>query len=314
MFRVFRGERVLLTPIVGPLERLTYRAIGANPSRGQDWRAYAKSVLIFSTAGFLLLYLILRTQGIHPFNPADFDSGTWDVSFNTATSFVSNTNWQFYAGEGTLSYFSQMAGLTVQNFLSAATGIAVCIAVIRGFAARGTGDLGNFWQDLVRTLLYILVPASFLIALVFVSQGAIQTLSEYVTYSTVTGGEQTLALGPVASQEAIKILGTNGGGFFNVNSAMPFENPSGLTNFLQMLMILSIPAGLTATFGRMVGNRRQGWAIYARHVHAVHRRRGGGVHRRDQRHAGPARGRRGRRATSRARRCASARPRARCTR
>ena len=263
MFRVFRGERVLLTPIVGPIERLTYHAIGATPGRGQDWRAYAKSVLIFSTAGFLLLYLILRTQGIHPFNPAGYDSGTWDLSFNTASSFVSNTNWQFYAGEGTLSYFTQMAGLTVQNFLSAATGIAVCIAVIRGFAARGAGDLGNFWQDLVRTLLYILVPASFLIALVFVSQGAIQTLSEYATYSTVTGGEQTLALGPVASQEAIKILGTNGGGFFNVNSAMPFENPSGLTNFLQMLMILSIPAGLTATFGRMVGNRRQGWAIYA---------------------------------------------------
>ena len=156
-----------------------------------------------------------------------------------------------------------MTGLAVQNFLSAATGIAVCIAVIRGFASRGASDLGNFWQDLVRTLFYILVPASFLIALIFVSQGAIQTLSEYVTYPTVTGGEQTLALGPVASQESIKILGTNGGGFFNVNSSMPFENPSGLTNFLQMLMILSIPAGLTATFGRMVGNRRQGWAIYA---------------------------------------------------
>jgi len=262
MFRVFRGERVLLTPIVGPLERLIYRAIGANPGRRQDWRAYAKSALIFNAAGFALLYLILRTQGIHPFNPADFDSGSWDVSFNTSASFVSNTNWQFYAGEGTLSYFSQMTGLAVQNFLSAATGIAVCIAVIRGFASRGTGEIGNFWQDLIRALLYILLPASFLIALVFVSQGAIQTLSEYVTYSTVTGGEQTLALGPVASQESIKILGTNGGGFFNVNSAMPFENPSGLTNFLQMLMILSIPAGLTATFGRMVGNRRQGWAIY----------------------------------------------------
>ncbi len=262
MYRVFRGERVLLTPIAGPLERLTYRAIGANPNRGQDWRAYAKSVLVFSAAGFLLLYLILRTQGIHPFNPADFDSGSWDVSFNTATSFVSNTNWQYYAGEGTLSYFSQMAGLAVQNFISAGVGIAVCIAMIRGFASRGGSDLGNFWQDLVRTLFYILVPASFVIALIFVSQGAIQTLSDYVTYSTVTGGEQTLALGPVASQESIKILGTNGGGFFNVNSSMPFENPSGLTNFLQMLMILSIPAGLTATFGRMVGNRRQGWAIY----------------------------------------------------
>ncbi len=262
MYRVFRGDPVLLTPVLGPIERLTYRAIGAKPHRAQDWRVYAKSVLIFSALGFGLLYLILRTQGIHPFNPADYDSGTWDVSFNTATSFVSNTNWQYYAGEGTLSYFSQMAGLTVQNFLSAATGIAVCIAVIRGFASRGTSEIGNFWQDLVRTLLYVLLPLSFVAALIFVSQGAIQTLSEYATYPTVTGGEQTLALGPVASQEAIKILGTNGGGFFNVNSAMPFENPSGLTNFLQMLMILSIPAGLTATFGRMVGNRRQGWAIY----------------------------------------------------
>ena len=176
---------------------------------------------------------------------------------------MSNTNWQFYGGEGTLSYLSQMAGLAVQNFLSAAVGIAVCVAVIRGFAARSGRSLGNFWQDLVRGLLYVLLPASFLLALFFVSQGAIQTLGDYAGYATVAGGHQTLALGPVASQEAIKLLGTNGGGFFNVNSAYPFENPSALANFVQMLAILVIPAGLTATFGRWVGNRRQGWAIYA---------------------------------------------------
>ena len=262
MFRVFRGERVLLTPVLGPLERLTYRAIRTNPERGQDWRAYAKSALVFSALFWLALYLILRTQGIHPFNPEGYDSGTWDVTFNTTSSFISNTNWQFYAGEGTLSYFSQMTGLAVQNFVSAAVGIAVCIAVIRGFASRSASQLGNFWQDTVRALLYVLLPISFVVALVYVSQGAIQTLGDYVTYDTVTGGEQTLALGPVASQEAIKLLGTNGGGFFNVNSSMPFENPSGLSNFVQMLTILLIPAGLTSTFGRMVGNRRQGWAIY----------------------------------------------------
>ena len=259
MYRVFKGEPMALTRVLGPVERLLYRALATNPDRPQDWKAYAKSALVFSVISWLALYLILRTQGLHPLNPEDYGPGPWDLSFNTASSFVSNTNWQFYGGEGTLSYFSQMAGLAVQNFLSAAVGIAVCVAVIRGFAARSGGSLGNFWQDLIRGLLYVLLPASFLLALFFVSQGAIQSLGGYVE----AGAGQTLAMGPVASQEAIKLLGTNGGGFFSVNSAFPFENPSALSNFAQMLAILIIPAGLTATFGRWVGNRRQGWAIYA---------------------------------------------------
>ena len=263
LYRVFSGETVVLQRVLGTVERLTYRALATNPGRGQDWKAYARSALVFSLFSWLGLYLILRTQGSHPWNPEGYGAGPWDLSFNTASSFVSNTNWQYYGGEGTLSYFSQMAGLAVQNFVSAAVGIAVCVAVIRGFAARSGRELGNFWQDLVRCLLYVLVPASFLLALVFLSQGAAQSLGDYVSYTTLTGANQTIALGPVASQETIKLLGTNGGGFFNVNSAFPFENPSGLVNFLQMLMILAIPAALTSTFGRWVGNRRQGWAIYA---------------------------------------------------
>jgi potassium-transporting ATPase potassium-binding subunit len=222
-----------------------------------------RALLVFSALCWLALYLILRTQGIHPFNPEGFDSGPWDLSFNTASSFVTNTNWQFYGGEATLSYFSQMAGLGVQNFVSAAVGMAVLVAVIRGFVSRGAKELGNFWQDLVRSLLYILLPLSLLGALVLVSQGVIQTLSGSVSYATLAGGEQTLALGPAASQIAIKQLGTNGGGFFNVNSAMPFENPTQLSSFVELVSILLIPAALTATFGRMVGNRRQGWALYA---------------------------------------------------
>ena len=253
MARVYRGEFTLLAPV----ERLVFGALRVNPAASQDWKGYARSVLVFSGLFWIFLYAVLRTQGIHPFNPEDLGSGTWDVSFNTASSFVSNTNWQYYAGETTLSYFSQMAGLAVQNFISAAVGISVAIAVIRGFATRSGTSLGNFWQDLTRTLLYVLLPISFVGALFLVSQGVIQSLGPYTEV-----GEQTLALGPVASQEAIKMLGTNGGGFFNVNSAMPFENPSGLTNFVEMLLILSIPAGLTATFGRFVGNRRQGWALY----------------------------------------------------
>jgi potassium-transporting ATPase potassium-binding subunit len=263
MARVYTGEPVLLSRVLAPIERLSYRAMRVDSGLEQDWRAYARTTLVFSVVSFLGLYLILRTQGIHPFNPEDFHSAPWDVTFNTTTSFVTNTNWQFYAGETTLSYFSQMAGLAVQNFLSAAVGMAVLAAVIRGFASRGVAQLGNFWRDLVRTLLYILLPISFVGALVLVSQGVIQSLSGYVTYATLHGGEQTLALGPAASQIAIKQLGTNGGGFFNVNSAMPFENPTGLSNFVEVLFILLIPAALTATFGRMVGNRRQGWALYA---------------------------------------------------
>jgi K+-transporting ATPase ATPase A chain len=263
MTRVYRGERVLLTPVLGPLERLLYRFIRTNPEAAQNWKSYALSALVFSALFWLALYLILRTQGIHPWNPEGFGSAPWDVSFNTTSSFVTNTNWQYYGGETTMSYFSQMAGLAVQNFVSAAVGIAVCVAVIRGFAARSASSLGNFWQDLTRTLLYVLLPIAFVGALFLVSQGAIQNLSPYETFGTLAGGEQTLALGPVASQEVIKMLGTNGGGFFNVNSSMPFENPSGITNFFEMLLILLIPAALTSVFGRFVGNRRQGWAIYS---------------------------------------------------
>jgi potassium-transporting ATPase potassium-binding subunit len=256
MARVFRGERTFLDPVAAPMERFTYRLLRIDPARGQDWKVYARSVILFSLAGWLLLFVILRTQTLHPFNPEDFHSGTWDLSFNTASSFVTNTNWQYYGGETTLSYFSQMAGLTVQNFVSAATGIAVAIALIRGIIARrsATPTLGNFWQDLVRATFYVLLPISIIGAVLLVSQGVLQTLG-----GTVSG----LARGPVASQEAIKELGTNGGGFFNVNSASPFENPTGLSNLIELFLILCIPASLTYTYGRMVGSRRQGWAIFA---------------------------------------------------
>jgi K+-transporting ATPase ATPase A chain len=263
MARVYRNERVFLTPVLGPVERLTYRLLRVNPAVEQDWKSYARSTLVFSVLFWLALYLILRTQSIHPFNPEGFDSAPWDVTFNTTSSFITNTNWQFYGGETTLSYFSQMAGLAVQNFVSAAVGMAVLAAVIRGFASRGGANLGNFWQDLTRTLFYILLPLSFVGALVLVSQGVIQTLSGYVSYTTVQGLDQTLALGPAASQIVIKQLGTNGGGFFNVNSSMPFENATPFANFVEVLFILLIPAALTYTFGRMIGNRRQGWALYA---------------------------------------------------
>jgi potassium-transporting ATPase potassium-binding subunit len=261
--RVFRGEPVFLSPVVGPVERLAYRVMRVRPEEGQDWKAYARSIVVFSLLSWLGLYLLLRTQSIQPLNPEGFGSGPWNLSFNTASSFVTNTNWQYYGGETTLSYFVQMVGLTVQNFVSAAVGIAALAAVIRGFAARSGATLGNFWSDLVRINLYVLLPISFVAALVLVSQGVIQTFDGSQTFQTLAGGTQTLALGPVASQEAIKELGTNGGGFFNVNSAMPFENPGGLTNMAELLLILIIPAGLTYTFGRMVGNRRQGWALYA---------------------------------------------------
>jgi K+-transporting ATPase ATPase A chain len=263
MARVYQNQRVFLTPVLAPVERLTYRLLRVNPNRGQDWKAYARTVIVFSLMFWVALYLILRTQSIHPFNPEGFNAGPWDLSFNTTSSFITNTNWQYYGGETTLSYFSQMAGLAVQNFVSAAVGMAVLAAVIRGFASRGVTALGNFWQDLVRTLFYILLPLSLIGALVLVSQGVVQTLGSYASYSTVQGFDQTLALGPAASQIAIKQLGTNGGGFFNVNSTMPFENPTQFSNFVEMIFILLIPAALVITFGRMVGSRRQGWALYA---------------------------------------------------
>ena len=263
MAKVFTGRRVWLTPVLGPVERGLTRVFGSEASREQDWKQYAKSVIVFSAVSWLLLYLIIRTQSIMPFNSQGLTAPPWDLTFNTTSSFLTNTNWQFYGGETTMSYFTQMAGLAVQNFLSAAIGIAVLIAFIRGLTGRSGTSLGNFWQDLLRSLIYVLVPISVVAALFFMSQGVIQNLDAYSTFDTVTGGSQTLGMGPVASQEAIKLLGTNGGGFFNVNSSMPFENPTGLTNFVQILLILIIPAGLTATFGRMAGSRRQGWVIYA---------------------------------------------------
>jgi K+-transporting ATPase ATPase A chain len=265
MARVYSNERVFLTRVFGPVERLTYRVLRVDARNSQSWKSYAGTLVIFSAAFWLLLYLILRTQTIHPWNPQGFHSGTWDLTFNTVSSFVTNTNWQFYGGETTLSYFSQMAGLAVQNFVSAAVGIVVLVALIRGIVARrGEGEgLGNFWQDLTRTLLYVLLPLATIGALVLVSQGVIQSLGDYVGFKSITGGDSTLAMGPVASQEAIKMIGTNGGGFFNVNSAFPFENPNGLTNFLQILFLMMIPASLTYTYGRMIGSRRQGWTIFA---------------------------------------------------
>ena len=261
--RVFQGERVFLTPVVAPCERLLYRLMRVTPGEGQDWKRYARSLLVFSLLGWLFLYLILRTQTAHPWNPSDFHSGTWNVSFNTVSSFLTNTNWQYYGGETTMTYFSQMAGLAVQNFLSAAIGIVVVIALIRGIAARSGRSIGNFWQDLIRCTLYVLLPIALIGAVVLISQGVIQNFDTYTTAHTLAGGPQSIAQGPVASQEVIKQLGTNGGGFFNTNSAHPFENPNSFTNLFEILLILAIPASLTYTYGRMVGSRRQGWAVFA---------------------------------------------------
>jgi K+-transporting ATPase ATPase A chain len=262
MARVYGSEPIVLDRVLGPVERGFYRLLGTRAEAEQDWRGYARAVLVFSAASLAVLYLILRTQSIHPFNPLSLGSGPWDLSFNTAASFVTNTNWQYYGGEATMTNFTQMAGLAVQNFASAGVGIAVLIAVVRGFARRDGSVIGNFWCDLTRTILYVLLPICVIGALFLVSQGVVQTLSGKETFETLAGGTQTLALGPVASQEIIKELGTNGGGFYNVNASMPFENSTTFTNFVLMLSILVIPAGLTATFGRMVGSRRQGWAIY----------------------------------------------------
>jgi len=263
MARVYTGERVLLSRAFGGVERAIYRGIRVDAQRSQDWQAYAVSLLLFSLAGWVLLYAILRTQTLHPWNPAGFHSMPWDVAVNTSTSFLTNTNWQYYSGETTLSYFSQMAGLTVQNFVSAAVGICVAIALIRGIVSRSGKGLGNFWQDLVRTVLYVLVPISVIGAIVLLSQGVIQTLGHAVGFTGLTGLSGHFAVGPVASQEVIKNLGTNGGGFFNTNAAHPFENPNGLTNVIEPFLMLMIPAALTATFGRMVGSRRHGWALLA---------------------------------------------------
>jgi K+-transporting ATPase ATPase A chain len=267
MARVYTGQRVLLTPLFAAPERWLYAILRVDHERQQDWKSYAKSLLVFSLAGWLLLYAILRTQDAffvpHALNPLGYHSPSWNVTFNTVSSFMTNTNWQYYSGETTMSYLSQMIGLTVQNWLSAGVGIVVAVALIRGIVGRSGKGIGNFWQDLVRTILYVLAPLSVFIALVLASQGVIANLSNYLTVHTITGLTQTIAMGPVASQEAIKMLGTNGGGFFNTNSAHPFENPTQFTNFFEMLAVLVIPAALVFAYGRMTGSRRQGYAIYA---------------------------------------------------
>lgn len=263
MARLFTGERTFLHPVLSPVERGFYRAAGIDPAREQGWASYGLAMLVFSALGFLSLYLILRLQAFLPFNPAGLPGVAPDLAFNTAVSFLTNTNWQAYSGEATMSNFSQMAGLAVHNFLSAATGIALAMAVTRAFARSGAATLGNFWVDLTRATLYILLPLSIVVGLAMVALGLPQSLSAALDATTLEGAHQTLALGPVASQEAIKQLGTNGGGFFNANSAHPFENPSALSNVLAIWAMLIISAALPITFGRMVGSERQGWALLA---------------------------------------------------
>lgn len=261
---IYTEKSTFLSRWLGPVESRIYRIAGIRlESPGQHWTGYALSVLAFSLVCWLMLYAILRLQHLLPLNPQGLPGLAPDAAFNAAVSFMTNTNWQSYAGETTMSYFSQMVGLTVQNFVSAAAGMAVCAAVIRGFVGRETSALGNFWIDLTRTVLYVLLPLSIAGALVLVWQGVPQNLSAYVAAATLEGGQQTIAQGPVASQLIIKQLGTNGGGFFNANSAFPYENPTPLSNFIEMVSILLVPAGFCFTFGKMVGDMRQGWAIFA---------------------------------------------------
>jgi K+-transporting ATPase ATPase A chain len=263
MHRVLEGERTLLSPVLGPVERGVYRVLGVDETAEQKWTAYAVSVLLFSFVCIVVLYLIQRAQGVLPLNQAGLGPIEPDLSLNTAVSFVTNTNWQNYAGETTMTHLTQMTGLTVQNFVSAAVGISVAIALTRGLVRRMSPTIGSFWVDVTRATLYILLPIAFVAAIIFVSQGAIQTLSGPTTVTTLQGAQQTIPLGPIGSQEAIKELGNNGGGFFNANSAHPFENPNAFTDWFQMFLILVIPFGLTSTFGRMAGDRRQGWALFA---------------------------------------------------
>ncbi|MER9935167.1 MULTISPECIES: potassium-transporting ATPase subunit KdpA [Mesorhizobium] len=261
MHRVFNGDRTLLSPLFGPLERGLYRLCGTSEREEQHWTTYAVALLLFNLAGFLVLYALQRLQGSLPYNPAGMTAVEPGLAFNTAASFMTNTNWQNYGGESTMSYLVQMAGLTVQNFVSAATGIAIAIALIRGFARASGKSIGNFWVDMTRSTLYLLLPFCIVLTLVYVWLGMPQTLGAYVNATTLEGAQQTIAVGPVASQVAIKMLGTNGGGFFNANAAHPFENPDAISNLIQMVSIFAIGAALTNVFGRMIGNQRQGWAI-----------------------------------------------------
>jgi potassium-transporting ATPase potassium-binding subunit len=263
MTRVFNGEPTFLSPVLRPVERGLYWIGGVDEKREQHWLTYAVAMLLFHVGGFLVIYGLMRLQALLPLNPAEQSAVAPDLSFNTAISFLTNTNWQNYGGESTLSYLTQMVGLTHQNFLSAATGIALAVALIRGFSRSSMRTIGNFWVDVTRCTLYILLPICIVYALFLVWQGMPQTLGAYVEATTLEGAKQTIAVGPVASQVAIKMLGTNGGGFFNANAAHPFENPTALSNFVQMISIFSLGAALTNVFGRMVGNQRQGWAILA---------------------------------------------------
>jgi K+-transporting ATPase ATPase A chain len=263
MTRVFNGERTFLSPVVRPVENALYWAGGVDARREQNWVSYTLAMLLFHVGGFAILYALMRLQALLPFNPAGQSAVAEDLSFNTAVSFITNTNWQNYGGESTMSYLVQMLGLTHQNFLSAATGIVLAVALIRGFARASAQTVGNFWVDITRCTLYILLPICLLYALFLVWQGIPQTLGPYVEAGTLEGGKQTIAVGPVASQVAIKMLGTNGGGFFNANASHPFENPTALSNFIQMLSIFVIGASLTNVFGRMIGDQRQGWAVLA---------------------------------------------------
>jgi potassium-transporting ATPase potassium-binding subunit len=263
MTRVFNGERTFLSPVLRPIEASLYWIGGVDEKREQHWLTYTVAMLLFHVGGFLILYALMRFQAVLPFNPAEQSAVAEDLSFNTAVSFITNTNWQNYGGESTLSYLVQMLGLTHQNFLSAATGIVLAVALIRGFARASMRTVGNFWVDVTRCTLYILLPICVVYTLFLVWQGMPQTLGAYVDATTLEGAKQTIAVGPVASQVAIKMLGTNGGGFFNANAAHPFENPTALSNFVQMISIFALGAALTNVFGRMVGNQRQGWAILA---------------------------------------------------
>ncbi len=262
MRRVFSGERTFLDPVLGPVERLVYRLGGVDPKKEQDWKGYASSMLVFSILGVLGVYAFERIQHLLPLNPDRLPAVPPALAWNTAISFVTNTNWQAYAGEATMSHLTQMAALALQNFLSAATGIAVAAAVIRGIARTEAKTIGSFWVDLTRSTLRILLPISLLAAVVLMSQGVAQSFSASAKVTTLDGTTQTVPLGPVASQEAIKELGTNGGGFFNANSAHPYENPTPATNLLEMLLIFAIPAGLTYTLGSMTGKLRHGWAVF----------------------------------------------------
>jgi potassium-transporting ATPase potassium-binding subunit len=263
MTRVVNGERTFLSPLLVPVERGLYAIAGTSEREEQHWTSYAFSVLLFNFLGVLVLYALVRLQADLPYNPAGMPPVPPDLSFNTAVSFVTNTNWQNYGGEGTMSYLTQMAGLTVQNFVSASTGIAIAVGLIRAFARASGKAIGNFWVDMIRSTLYVLLPLCIVLTLIYVYLGVPQTLGPYVEATTLEGAKQTIAVGPVASQLAIKMLGTNGGGFFNANSAHPFENPDAISNLVQMLSIFAIGAALTNVFGRMVGNQRQGWAILA---------------------------------------------------